>query len=254
MISACYFDKGDFAPLQQDALALEVAVRRGREAALLLVCDGIGGLQEGEYAAGYVTMRIREWFYRDFLRHIEKGHGRRRIERDCVGLLYDCNRYLQAYGKEKKIGLGTTMTMVLLQGRRSVGLWGVLRPLAYLYFHVGDSRAYVLGRKCKRLTRDDSPGNNILCRCIGSFPWQGVRKGAGYLRPGERILVCSDGFWRKVMPEEFRESLGSGRTKWLSREESMTEGQLERRLCKLGQTCRERGERDNQAAVAAGFS
>ena len=62
MVLSFYFDKGDFAPLQQDALVLEYAVRGKREAALLVVCDGIGGLSEGEYASGYVTMRIRNWF------------------------------------------------------------------------------------------------------------------------------------------------------------------------------------------------
>lgn len=236
--------------MQQDALALEIAALGKKEAALLVVCDGIGGLQEGEYAAGYVTMRGRDWFYGEFLRHVRRGHGRRRIERSCVGLLYDCNRHLQRYGSERQIRLGTTMTMVLLQKRHFGGILGECRPTGYLLFHVGDSRAYCLGKGCRRLTGDDCCGGNVLRRCIGSFSWQGVQKRRGSLRRGETLMVCSDGFWRKLQEQEIQECLGFRRGERRFRRK-MTEEQLERRLYKLGKTGRERGEWDNQAAVAA---
>jgi len=248
MVSSFYFDKGDFAPLQQDALLLEVAALGNREAALLVVCDGIGGLQEGEYASGYVTMRIRDWFYGDYLKHVKRRHGRRRIERGFVGMLYGCNRYLTLYGKEHGIRLGTTVTVALLSGRRFPGARSFPCLMRYMLFHVGDSRAYLLGRRCRKLTEDDSLGNHVLHRCIGSFPWQGVQKRRGRLRSGEKILVCSDGFWRHLEQEEMAESLGNG-TGFFGRKE-LTEVQLEKRLRRLGQAGRERGERDNQAAVA----
>lgn len=252
MISACYFDKGDFARLQEDALVLEIAALGEREAALALVCDGIGGLREGEYAAGYVTMRVRDWFYRDFLRHVRSGHGRRRIVRDCVGMLYDCNRYLLRYGRARKIGLGTTMTMVLLYDGRFPGALKRRCPAQYLVFHVGDSRAYLFGRGLKKLTEDDSGGGNALSKCIGSFSWKGVQAGRGHLRRGERLLVCSDGFWRKLEEREMLESLGEEYRAGRGGRREMTEEQLERRLHKLGWTGRSRGERDNQAAAALG--
>lgn len=234
-------------PLQQDALALEIAALGKREAALLVVCDGIGGLQEGEYASSYVTMRIRDWFYRDFLRHVKGRHGRGRIERDCVGMLYDCNRYLLRYGKERGIRLGTTMTMAILRSRRPLLSCGSPCFAGYQLFHVGDSRAYLLGKRCRRLTGDDSAGDHALHRCIGSFSWQGVQKRRGHLRLGERLLLCSDGFWRKLEEREMAESLG--RAKNLPGGGKLTEEQLEKRLYRLGTAGRERGERDNQAAV-----
>lgn len=251
MVSSFYFDKGDFAPSQQDALVLEVAAGGKLEAALLVVCDGIGGLKAGEYAGSYVTMRIRDWFYADYLKHRKKGYGRRRVERDCVRLLYDCNRYLQCYGEEHGIRLGTTMTMALLQGRKGFGGEIFIRPVKYMILHVGDSRAYLLGKRCRRLTEDDSRGDRTLYRCIGSFPWQGVQKKWGYLWPGDRIVLCSDGFWRRLEMGEIRESLGGKRR--FGRNVRMTEEKLERRLRKLGETGRARGEKDNQAAVAAGI-
>ncbi|MBD5550697.1 MAG: serine/threonine-protein phosphatase [Lachnospiraceae bacterium] len=239
MVSSFYFDKGDFTPVQQDALVLEVVAAGKNEDALVVVCDGIGGLKAGEYASSYVTMRIRNWFYGAYLKHRKKRYGRRRIEKDCIRMLYDCNRYLQCYGKEYGIKLGTTMTMVLLQDRRLF--------VKYLIFHVGDSRAYRIGKKCKRLTRDDSYGGRALYRCIGSFPWQNVLKRHGWLRKGENLLLCSDGFWRTLKEEELAESFGR---KGVLRDRNKLSGiQLKKRLRKLGQEGRVRGERDNQAAV-----
>ncbi len=235
--------------MQQDALVLEAAAFGKREAVLLAVCDGIGGLKEGEYASGYVTMRIRDWFYRDFLRHVRKRHGRKRTERDCVSMLYDCNRYLLCYGKSHGIGLGTTMTMVLLQGGHLFGCPVFPCAVKYMVFHAGDSRAYLLGKGCRRLTGDDSYGRHGLRRCIGSFPWQGVQRKRGCLRSGEKILVCSDGFWRRLEQSEMAESLGKERGSLFFGQKGLTELQLEKRLRRLGQAGRERGERDNQAAV-----
>lgn len=268
--------------MQQDALVLEVTVLGRREAALLAVCDGIGGLEEGEYASSYVTMRIRSWFYDSYLKHIKKRHGRKWIERDCIGMLYDCNRYLRRYGEERGIKLGTTMTMALLQGSRlsesrfsesrlygstfsGSSLLGSLFPgrqvfvpwmfchsMKYMLFHVGDCKAYAIGKKCKKLTKDDSGKNHALQKCIGSFPWQDVQKKWGRLFFGEKLLLCSDGFWRRLEEEEILGSLG--KKQGLFGDWELTEAQLEKRLCKLGQAARERGERDNQAAVIAGVT
>lgn len=252
MISSFYFNKGDFAPSQQDALVLEIVSLGRREAALLAVCDGIGGLREGEYASSYVTMRARDWFYGSYLRHVKRYHGRRRIERDCTGMLYDCNRYLTLYGKERGIRLGTTVTMVLLLGRRRFRFCPFFCSVKYLLFHAGDSRGYLLGgrfgKECRKLTTDDSLGNHVLSRCIGSFLWQGIQKRRGHLYPGEGLLLCSDGFWRYLEREEIAESLGRrGRFSGWRR---ASETQLEKRLIKLGEAGRKRGEKDNQAAVA----
>ena len=251
MVSSYYFDKGDFVPVQQDALVLEIAALGRKEAAVIAVCDGIGGLKEGEYASSYVTMRIRNWFYGAYLKHQRKRHGRRRIERDCVRMLYDCNSYLQRYGKERGVKLGTTMTMALLWGRKTFRTPAGSHSLRYLIFHAGDSRAYLLGKKCGKLTKDVSGGRGALCRCIGSFPWQNVQKRHGRLRSGEKLLLCSDGFWRMLEEKEIAESFG--RKGFLGIGSGLTEMQLERRLRKLGEAGRERGERDNQSAAIVGM-
>lgn len=116
---------------------------------------------------------------------------------------------------------------------------------------MGDSRAYRLGKWCQRLTEDDSSGDNMLCRCVGSFPWQDVQKRQGHLWPGERILLCSDGFWRRLEETELAESLGNRERIW--RNLRLSEEQMKKRLRKLGDAARARGEKDNQAAVIVGM-
>lgn len=251
MVLSFYFGKGDFASLQQDALVLEHVAHGRREAVLLAVCDGIGGLSEGEYASSYVTMRIRDWFYGDCLKHLKRRHDGGRIKRDCLGMLYDCNRYLQRYGKERGIRLGTTMTMAVLYSRQLFGFRIFSHAMRYMLFHAGDSKAYVVGKTCRRLTEDDSYGDRTLHKCIGSFPWQDVQKKQGCLRRGEKLLLCSDGFWRELEEKEIAESF-RWKKGW-GRRRKLTEAQAEKRLRKLGQTGRTRGEKDNQAAVCCIF-
>ncbi|RKJ46590.1 hypothetical protein D7X98_04350 [bacterium 1XD8-76] len=246
MTAAVYYDKGNSAHMQQDALALEMAALGKREAALLVVCDGIGGLAEGEYASSYVTMQARNWFYGSYLRHVRRRHGAKRVMRDCVGMLYDCNRYLTRYGKERGIRLGTTMTMVLLREKRLFRGCSLFASSGYLLFHAGDSRAYLTGRGCRVLTTDDCLGDHALHRCLGSFPWRGVQKKRGRLRRGESILLCSDGFWRHLEKMEIAEGFGKRGLFW---DAGPGDAQLEKRLEKLGEAGRGRGEKDNQAAV-----
>lgn len=231
MKSAFYYDKGDFMPEQQDALVLETAVFRGKRVTLFVICDGIGGLEEGAFASSYVSMRLRSWFQDACLENLRRFHGMRRMKRELNHVLYSCNLYLQRYGERHGIRLGTTVTVALFLNRK------------YLLLHIGDSRAYIIGKKCKKLTHDTVFGK-ALCGCIGSFPWKGMECKTGRLGHQKRFLICSDGFWRNMEEREAAESLGNRK--------KMSEEQIGRRLHKLGQISRQRGEKDNQSAVLIG--
>ncbi len=150
--------------------------------------------------------------------------------------------------KTYNIKLGTTMTMALLYGKKLFSRRGACPFMEYIIFHAGDSRACLFGKRQKLLTKDDSTKGRELSRCIGSFPWQGVYKSHGRIYSGERLLLCSDGFWRRLGEKEMAESLG--KCAFFLRKRRLTEAQLEKRLQKLGRVGRTRGEKDNQAAVA----
>ena len=63
----------------------------------------------------------------------------------------------------------------------------------------------------------------------------------GVLKPGEGILLCTDGFRRCVTVEELRAVMNPG--------ELAGEEQIGRRLKEIGETCMKRGETDNLSAV-----
>ena len=60
-----YWDKGHFREKNEDSFSMQKVRMRHKEAAFLIVCDGIGGLPEGETAGGFVTERMTEWFYKE---------------------------------------------------------------------------------------------------------------------------------------------------------------------------------------------
>ena len=58
-VTAVYWNRGSVAACNQDSLTLQqVLTGRGR-VLMAAVCDGMGGLQQGETASGYMTERLQ---------------------------------------------------------------------------------------------------------------------------------------------------------------------------------------------------
>ena len=249
-ISGVYWERGKVADTNQDSLVLlQVLTARGR-VLMAAVCDGMGGLTQGEYASGYVTQRLQEWFYESLLRAIQKKKPYWIIRRSLDRLVYHMQEQLSQYGTKENIRLGTTMTVLVIWEK------------TYLLWHLGDSRAYrlctVRGDKgahrlfaadgSKRsmsgiacLTKDHVRGKNQLTKCIGSFGYERPDFKLGVLQDGQGILLCTDGFRHYVEEAELADVLRP--------EQIRDEEQIARRLREIGDACMKRGERDNLSAV-----
>lgn len=234
MILATYFNHGNHSKSMQDALVLECAQKGKKEIILGIICDGIGGLSQGEFASTYASGQMRKWFWDTYLiRTIYRSNTW--LRRSCVRKLHRITRELQQYGRNEHIQLGTTLTMVIMRGRR------------YELYHVGDSQAFIFptkGRKPKQLTKDDCLEKGVLCKCIGSFGWRGVQYCKGKVKKGELLFLCSDGMTKRVPMEKWAESLDT--TNMISKR------QLENRMRTLALWARKEGETDDQAAIAIG--
>lgn len=237
-LTSVYWECGRLAERNQDSVVLlQVLTARGR-VLMAAVCDGMGGLAQGEKASGYITRRLQEWFYESLLRAVQKRKAFWVIRRSLDRLVYDMQEELSRYAGREKIRLGSTMTVLVLWEK------------TYLLWHLGDSRAYSLsvsgGGRRKRgslrcMTTDHVRGKNQLTKCVGSF---------GYMRPDfkmgtfgneQAMLLCSDGFWHYIAEEEMADVLNP---------EAITEEmQAERRLREIGEACMKRGEEDNLSAV-----
>ncbi|MBQ9989745.1 MAG: serine/threonine-protein phosphatase [Lachnospiraceae bacterium] len=213
----------------QDSLALWQLTRGGRNCLFGIVCDGIGGLKEGETASGYVARQAASWFRTRGYRIKNK----QKLQTAVRQLFFQLHEELKDYGEGKGIRLGTTVTFFLINNKRL--FWG----------HAGDSRLYFFRkRSLKQLTRDDQGADGALNRAIGAGEWRGLVTGWKRIREGDRVLLCTDGFYRGFTEEEIASCLNR---------EPVMESQAKRMLGQMGERKLAMGEKDNISALYCGL-
>ena len=157
-LTGVYWCRGCRARDNQDSVVLLQALTARGRVLLAAVCDGMGGLAQGEIASGYVTERLQEWFYESVLYAVRKKKPYWVIRRSLDRLTFHMQQQLQQYARQEEIDLGTTMTVLVIWER------------TYLIWHLGDSRLYRLrGRHMERVTRDHIRRREQLTKCVGSF-------------------------------------------------------------------------------------
>ena len=98
-ISDAYWDRG-MRDGNQDSISLQEVRMKGKMVVFALVCDGIGGLEQGEKASGFVAEKMTEWFYREAIVMLKRRKSRKKIEKSGLRILYGCNREMQCFGEE----------------------------------------------------------------------------------------------------------------------------------------------------------
>ncbi len=201
-------DAGRVRAENQDAVAVFENTSRER---LLIVADGMGGHRGGETASRICLETVERVF--------REPHGTP-AERLCRSLeLANEEIYAHALSNSDLRGMGTTAVAVVLAP--DGGAW-----LAW----VGDSRCYRLrDRNLEALSRDHSlmsewislgvitsdaarthPRRHELMRAVGQAPDVSVEHVAIELRPGDRLMLCSDGLHGYVEERAIARALASG--------------------------------------------
>jgi PPM family protein phosphatase len=183
--------------------------------AILAVADGMGGQAGGDRASLAAVQGAAEYLVREVVApFVGPENGRRVPLSEALGEAF---RRGQRQVLTQVAGAATTLTIVLLMGRRvHVG-------------HVGDCRAYLWRAGCLRqLTRDHSvlarlrdlgridpedkapgdPRRNFLYRAIGQPGDLDVDLFSGTLEPEDGLLLCSDGLWGCLTNGEMAEIIG----------------------------------------------
>lgn len=188
--------------------APEVLRERGR---LYIVADGMGGEAAGEVASNFAVEKILHAYY-DL-----PWNG---PEQTLVAAIAQANTeiHLEGARNDERRGMGSTVVAVAVVADQAV------------IAHVGDSRAYLLrDGVLDQITADHSwvaervregiitpeeaavhPNRNILTRNLGSRPDVNVSVMALPLQRGDRLLLCSDGLWGVLPPEEIAALAGRG--------------------------------------------
>jgi serine/threonine protein phosphatase PrpC len=212
------------------------------EAALVLLCDGMGGYEAGEVAAALTIQSLRQNlvqlrpfsvaagaspFATDPQTQMSRpeGHAGPATDIDAVKqalkkALRDANKLVfqasRAPGSKRR-GMGCTAEAVYIDGRNVI------------VGHVGDSRTYHLHEgRLVQLTRDQTlvnrlvelgtlsaeeaekhPRRNELQQAIGGQP--DVEPGVyhGKMSPGDWVIVCSDGLTNHVTARDLQQMLQS---------------------------------------------
>ncbi len=179
---------------------------------LLAVADGMGGHFGGEVASRLCV----EGLAKEIVAQVQSPqNGRPDLPsalQKTVEVTHDA-LFAHAQGYEEKQTMGTTLTAALLQGAHA--------DIA----QVGDSRAYLFrDGNLILLTQDQTIGNQLRSRGedsdgvdarIQEMLVQAVGAQAGIevimvgldLEPGDFIMVCCDGLYKVVPPEDIVETL-----------------------------------------------
>lgn len=216
-IFSYYTDKGPCRDVNQDALCFRAAEYDGNTYLFAAVCDGMGGLSEGEKASSYIIKKLTEWFSGYFSALIKQKKGMLEIRKNLDEYLHILNDRINGYSAEKGISIGTTMTAFLIFGKEK----------RMLIAHVGDTRAYkitdsdievmthdhsVVGEEVLEGVLTEEKANkdsrqNQLVKCLGA-EFEGISYDF-LISDAEECcyMLCSDGFRKEISSSELNEAL-----------------------------------------------
>jgi len=198
---------GKVRTTNEDALILEPRI------GLYAVLDGMGGANAGDVASQLARDTVR-----DFVMHRRTQLAPRALLEAAL-VAGSTAVFTAAQQHRERHGMGTTAVVCL-----------VVDPKHVVIAHVGDSRAYLLREgRLQTLTRDHTivedlvergllapeeaerhPYKNVLSRNLGARADARVDLLELELRPGDRLLLCSDGLYGYASAEAIQYLLGSG--------------------------------------------
>ena len=195
----------------------ETALTLGPQGCLLVVADGMGGMNAGEVASALAVESIRQSF--SDLPALSEGNAGERIPAILFHAIETADKTIKDRVREDPAtaGMGTTVVAVWIRDGFAHVAW------------CGDSRAYLFNSKSglSRLSKDHSyvqqlvdkgeldpelaffhPNSNIITRSLGDNPTKAqpeyvCRK----LSQGDLILLCSDGLCGLCKDEEILDVL-----------------------------------------------
>lgn len=199
-------DKGNRKSVNQDSLGYEITPLGNKDAAIFVLCDGLGGLSNGEVASGTIVTHVLDQFRR-LMNEDHQAVCQVDFTDVYTRLFSDLNEIIRTYSQKNHMQMGTTASVLILFDHQ------------YFIIHIGDTRIYLYDGSLRQLTEDHSlvamevrkgilskeqsltdPRRNVLTQCIGVNEKIEPYEEKGNYRDGDCFLLCSDGF-RHVLEE-----------------------------------------------------
>lgn len=209
-LSAAHTDIGLTKKINQDAFCLKTARTPFANIAFAVMCDGMGGLNNGELASAFVVNAFSNWFENEFPAYAcQQNVDFGRVTARWREITLEQGRKILDYGNSNGISLGTTLTAFLAVNNQ------------YAVIHVGDSRLYVINNTVHQITRDQTVAaleveqkrmtpeeakndrrSSILLQCVGASKVINPEIRTGVINENDVFMLCSDGFRHKISEEE----------------------------------------------------
>ena len=202
--------------VNMDCLLLKTKVLHERPLQFAVVCDGVGSMNDGEYASRKSVQMLCTW-----MDSLETDIG---LGIQLCGAVKKINRYIIDQAEKNQLRTASTLSALLLYKR------------TYYIAHVGDSRIYLLQERSLRQLTPDQTRNGKLANYMGKPCGFEVYYGEGRILSAN-FLLCSDGFYKRIENDELSE--------WMSK---ITRKNQRYQLEDMAQLVIARGESDNISA------
>lgn len=250
IIASYYTDVGNVKEMNQDSLSVKVVNSPRGKIVFAMVCDGMGGLEQGELASKEVVMAFNNWFTSRFAQIVaENTFTEESIYEQWQELIEIVNARMSEYAEQQGMMMGTTLSVLLVYKGE------------YFICHVGDSRIYCINQAVRQITRDQTlvaqeiemgkltveealhdPRRSILLQCVGASEVIEPQYEKGVVSGDITFLLATDGFVHTLSVEEiyqrFRPELLKDKM------------QLESACEETTKLAMERGEKDNITVIA----
>lgn len=246
-LSAGLTKKGKRKSINQDSVLILPGCFADQNCVLAVVCDGMGGLEKGEFASREVVRQFSEWFSEK--KNIKGSDDELAdlIYDSWENLLQEVHSDLREYGRKMQIRVGTTVTAMIFLEQE------------YHIVHVGDSRVYEITDNAVQLTNDQTLScfaeqntfamqtgrwkkmSSVLIQGIGASERIRPVYISGEVKKNAVYLLCSDGFRHKLDNNEL--------IRWFNPEDISNEKMIRQRLNGAVKEVVERGERDDVSVL-----
>lgn len=207
--------------INEDSLAISQLLINSRPLVLAIICDGVGGYKNGDFASSYVINTLRST-----LEYIKSAPDTPILSylQFIKRTIYKCHTYLSSLADP----CGTTLTLVLIYNRR-----------CYL-LNIGDSRLYYGKRVLRQISKDNTNQFNRLTQAIGLGTLRRLKYKSFRIRQHSKLLLCTDGFYNKshslITKKHYFNDISS-------------EASIRQKLCYLYSLSLNKKETDNATAI-----
>ena len=242
-------DIGNIKDTNQDSFGAKIISTKQGKMAFAVLCDGMGGLAKGEVASATVVTAFCNWAETRLSELCDTEITDNDIRNDWLKIVSDYNEKIKNYGKRSGISLGTTVTAILVTGRR------------YYIINVGDTRAYEIKDSVKVITKDQTVvarevelGNitaeqaktdsrrSVLLQCIGASDTVYPDMFFGEVSHNTVYMLCSDGFRHEISEQEIFQ--------YLQPDVMVSTEGMKENMDRLIEINKQRQERDNITVLA----